>query len=179
MSSSLVLFSLLSTLLTLVFSEEGFSYTSTATYDEIFNDGLNAYNDEKWTDAVKLFEQSLADFKHEKSVHMQCRIRCKDEHEESESDRGIKNLEVRFMSYSIKMRLCFEACTKKYLGKRSRVSRQIRDTFESRLPYGYLQLAYYKVRNPILTLQCRIMSVPENSENLALEWEGVLARSLG
>ena len=114
-------------------------------YDELFADGVRAYSDEKWSEAVELFEKAIADYKHEKEVKLHCRLRCRDRYKASSSHNVISDLELNYYRYTIYSHKCAQKCREKYLGKRSKVSAAVRRDFELRVPYGYLQFAYYKV----------------------------------
>lgn len=114
-------------------------------YDELFADGQRAYRDEKWNEAIELLEKAIADYRNEKQVKIHCRLRCRERFQASSSHNTISDLELNYYRYTIYSHKCSQQCREKYLGKRTKVSVAIRDNFEKRLPYGYLQFAYYKV----------------------------------
>ncbi|XP_058946466.2 prolyl 3-hydroxylase 1 isoform X1 [Pocillopora verrucosa] len=113
-------------------------------YDELFADGQRAYRDEKWNEAIELLEKAIADYRNEKQVKIHCRLRCRERFQASSSHNTISDLELNYYRYTIYSHKCSQQCREKYLGKRTKVSVAIRDNFEKRLPYGYLQFAYYK-----------------------------------
>ena len=116
-----------------------------AAYDELYTDAKHAYSLEKWNEAVELFEKAIADYKHEKEVKIHCRSRCRDKYRASSSHNLISDPELDYYRYTIYSHKCSQQCREKYLGKRSKVSAAVKSDFESRLTYGYLQFAYYKV----------------------------------
>lgn len=116
-----------------------------AAYDELFADGVRAYSAEKWSEAVELFEKAIADYRHEKEVKLHCRLHCRDRFRASSSHNLISDLELDYYRYTIYSHKCAQQCREKYLGKRTKVSAAVRSDFESRVPYGYIQFAYYKV----------------------------------
>ena len=118
-----------------------------AAYDELYADAKHAYSLEKWNEAVKLFEKAIADYNHEKEVKIHCRSRCRDRYRTSSSHNLISDLELNYYRYTIYSHKCSQQCREKYLGKRTRVSAAVKEDFESRNTYGYLQFAYFKVSN--------------------------------
>lgn len=116
-----------------------------AAYDELFADGVQAYSAEQWSEAIELLEKAIADYKHEKEVKLHCRFRCRDRYKASSSHNLISDLELDYYRYTIYSHKCTQQCREKYLGKRTKVSAAVRSDFELRVPYGYLQFAYYKV----------------------------------
>ena len=116
-----------------------------AAYDELFADGVRAYSAEKWSEAVELLEKAIADYNHEKEVKLHCRLHCRDRYKASSAGNVIRDLELDYYRYTIYSHKCAQKCREKYLGKRTKVSAAVRGDFEIRVPYGYLQFAYYKV----------------------------------
>ena len=115
-------------------------------YDELYAEAKYAYSLEKWSEAVSLFEKAIADYKHERDVKIHCRSHCRDKYRASFSFNSINDLELDYYRYSIYSHKCSQQCGEKYLGKRTKVSAGVKEDFESRMTYGYLQFAYYKVR---------------------------------
>lgn len=120
-----------------------------AAYDELYADARHAYSLEKWSEAVSLFEKAIADYKHEKDVKIHCRTHCRDKYRASFSRNSINDLELDYYRYTIYSHKCSQQCREKYLGKRAKVSAGVKEDFESRKTYGYLQFAYYKVGRTI------------------------------
>ena len=116
-----------------------------AAYDELFADGVRAYSAEKWSEAVELLEKAIADYNHELEVKLHCRLHCRDRYRASSARNVISDLELDYYRYTIYSHKCAQKCKEKYLGKRTKVSAAVRSDFEIRVPYGYLQFAYYKV----------------------------------
>lgn len=113
-------------------------------YDELFADGVRAYGAEKWSEAVELLEKAIADYNHEMEVKLHCRLHCRDKYRAS-ARNVISDLELEYYRYTIYSHKCAQKCREKYLGKRTKVSAAVRSDFEIRVPYAYLQFAYYKV----------------------------------
>ena len=114
-------------------------------YDELFADGVRAYSAEKWNEAVELLEKAIADYNHEIEVKLHCRLHCRDRYRASSARNVISDLELDYYRYTIYSHKCVQKCREKYLGKRTKVSAAVRSDFEIRVPYAYLQFAYYKV----------------------------------
>ena len=126
-------------------------------FDELYNDGLYAYGAKDWSKAVKLFEQALADFRHEQDVNVHCRLECRNSFR---SKTKIKDLELQYFKFTIYNRECVRRCVEKYRGKRSFISRRVRKIFEAFQPYGYLQFAYFKVSFVINMLAINFIMIP-------------------
>ena len=116
-----------------------------AAYDELYSDARHVYSNEKWNEAVDLFEKAIADYNHEKEVKIHCRSRCRDRFRASSSHNLISDFELDYYRYTIYSHKCSQQCREKYLGKRTKVSAAVKNDFESRKTYAYLQFAYYKV----------------------------------
>lgn len=129
-----------------LFESLNFTSRSAVGFDELYNDALNAYKNEDWKNAVKFFQQAIADYRHEQDVNVHCRVTCRDIFS---SQTKIKDLELQYFKFSIYNRECVRRCVEKYRGKRSFISKYVREAFEVFQPYGYLQLAYYKVSSDI------------------------------
>ena len=121
-------------------------------YDELYADARHAYGLEKWNEAVELFEKAIADYNHEKEVKIHCRTRCRDRFRASSSHNLISDLELDYYRYTIYSHKCSQQCREKYLGRRTKVSAAVKNDFESRKTYAYLQFAYYKVGRVICRL---------------------------
>lgn len=127
------------------FQRPDITRVKSAAYDELYADARYAYSGEKWNEAIELFEKAIADYKQEKDVKIHCRSHCRDRYRTSASHNLISDLEMDYYRYTIYSHKCSQQCREKYLGKRTKVSAAVKKDFESRMTYGYLQFAYYKV----------------------------------
>ena len=114
-------------------------------YDELYADGITAYSNEQWDNAVSFFEKAIADYRHEKEVKLHCRLHCRDKYRAAASYKSTADLELDYYRYTIFTHKCSQRCKEKFLGRRTVVSARVRQEFETRLTYGYLQFAYFKV----------------------------------
>ena len=123
------------------------NYTSNKeTYDELYTNALNAYDKDDHLMAATYLERAIADYHHTNEVKAQCKMQC---------DLKFKKIqtlysnyftgELNYLHYFIKLKSCSELCAEKFLGRRQAVAGEVRDLFEKREPYNYLQYSYYKV----------------------------------
>ncbi|XP_032242819.2 prolyl 3-hydroxylase 2 isoform X2 [Nematostella vectensis] len=125
-----------------------FTRTKTAQYDELYNDGLYAYNLKNYSAAVKYFEQAIADYRQQNEVKLHCRSTCAEKFRKSLGFRNVgavlKDIELEYFRFTIFSRKCTQVCREKYLGKRAAVSPRVDEDFKFRRAYSYLHFAYYK-----------------------------------
>ena len=118
-----------------------------ATFDELFNDGIELYSKGSWRDAIRSLELSLADFRHEGEVRANCLLKCREDIDKSKLLKSdLYDGGSLVLYYSIRVKRCCDRCKERFMGRRAPVARIIRQAFEEREPYNYLQFAYYKVK---------------------------------
>ncbi len=115
------------------------------TYDEWFQSGMNAYNNEEWHSTIWYFENGIKEFKYYRSSLAYCRIKCSNLTRIAINDDGLN--EQRYFQVIFKKALCIRKCKHDRLGSRpERINQEVTDKYLSMTPYSYLQFAYYKVR---------------------------------
>lgn len=149
---TLIFFSLLSFYVNADFLENlNITLKETIQYDELYSDGLYAYNLKDFCKAKTKFEQALSDYKYQENVKLHCREKCYNKFQGSLGNRNIhtvlEDLELEYFRLTIYSRRCTQKCNEKYLGRRSLVSAPIERDFEYRKLYSFLQFSYYKVRD--------------------------------
>ena len=117
-----------------------------AAFDELYTDGIDSYTSESWKEAVRSFQLALADYRHESDVRANCLLQCQEQADNSDVLRnGHYDGGSLVLYYAIRVRRCCDLCQERYLGRRSPVAQYIRDAFDKKEPYNYLQFCYFKV----------------------------------
>ncbi|KAG7176311.1 Cartilage-associated protein-like [Homarus americanus] len=117
------------------------------TYDFLYKEGVSAYLAEEWEKCIRYFELSLADWHWWKDNVARCRRTCSKESAKSELFSEKLSEDERFYERAVRNTLCVVNCKKSAFG--SRMDRIIegvmKENFELRKPYDYLQLCYFKM----------------------------------
>ena len=117
-----------------------------ATFDELYEDGIRLYSNESWVMAIRSFMLAIADHRQEAEVRANCIIQCREKVDKSDVLRnGLYDGGSLVLYYVIRVRRCADLCQEKYLGRRGPIAKYVRDAFERRQPYNYMQFAFYKV----------------------------------
>lgn len=116
------------------------------TYDELYTDGLRAYETDNHQEAVVYFERAISDYRHELGVKAQCWIKCQDDLKKLQQLYNVLlDGQLSYLHFAIKMKSCSELCRERFMGRRGPIAGSIRRLFENREPYNYLQFSYFKV----------------------------------
>ncbi|XP_057297571.1 prolyl 3-hydroxylase 2-like isoform X4 [Hydractinia symbiolongicarpus] len=116
------------------------------TYDELYADGLRAYETDNHQEAVVYFERAISDYRHELGVKAQCWIKCQaDLKKLQQAYNVLLDGQLSYLHFAIKMKSCSDLCREKFMGRRGPIAGSIRRLFENREPYNYLQFSYFKV----------------------------------
>lgn len=117
-----------------------------ATFDQLYQDGVKAYNDHLWYSCASKMERAIKDYNNFKRVLSDCRLDC------SKGIRSSKltNITSKFIDFSayasfLKASDCFRRCTDESLTTHPKVTEKLESLFEKRKPYMYLQFCLYKV----------------------------------
>lgn len=116
-----------------------------AAYDELYADALRAYYKDDWQTAIGKFEEAITDWKNERKFTIICRNECKEAFHATRSERT-ESFGIGYLRYLNHMRNCSNACMEKNMGYRLKVSKHVRQWFEDRVPYSFMQFTYHKVR---------------------------------
>ena len=115
-------------------------------YDELYQSARTAYDNGNHLEAVSFFEKAIADYRHEQEVKGQCWLRCQDSIKDTQSVYStLIDGQLNFLHFVIKTRSCFQLCKEKFLGRRGRIAKYVKELFENKEPYSYLQYSLYKV----------------------------------
>lgn len=119
-------------------------YVVKSTYDELFEDGKQAYAQKDWLQVVNSLERALVDYNAEKSGMAGCYVGC-------QSNKSLPKLddastEKDIIRHLAAQAVCVEACKRQTMGLRGPVKKSIREQFDYVYPLHYLQYAYFQVR---------------------------------
>ncbi|XP_076450677.1 prolyl 3-hydroxylase 1-like isoform X2 [Babylonia areolata] len=122
-----------------------------AFFDQFYAEGVKAYTDQLWYKCAHNLEKALEDYKTLKKTLTDCRLRCKKNDPETESeelseltsDVGDLSMFKTFLNHA----LCFRTCKGDAYKTRPglTVTKTVEKTFESLKPYQYLQYCWYKL----------------------------------
>lgn len=112
-------------------------------YDLLYDNAVQAFYNSDYENVVRYMEGALNSHSEVRRTKVRCRLRCQDHHqfEETFSD-------LRFFNVVLRRAACMNKCIEEKVGTQSvhRVSEDVVQDFNRRIPYNYLQLAYLKVR---------------------------------
>ena len=106
--------------------------------------GKLAYSEERWGDCVTELESAINQRRFWRDSQADCRLSCAYVPEATHA----KDFGVGFQQYSILRGSCITRCIRGRLGKYwhdQRVSEELEEEFRNRIPYQYLNVAYYNV----------------------------------
>lgn len=112
-----------------------------ASYEKLYDLGMDAYKQQKWSKCSEFFQSAIADYHFYKNTVIDCRLKCN----ENDPD-AFGNLSSVFHELLLKSN-CLRTCKKKKLGLRAEevISLAVDKKFEDRNPYNYMQFCYFKV----------------------------------
>ncbi|KAJ8299139.1 hypothetical protein KUTeg_023199 [Tegillarca granosa] len=118
-------------------------------YDSLYESGLEAYQEEKWSQCVAFIEQALSDYHKYKHSLTDCRIQCKNKIQpySVEDVTHVDIYKLELIQRTVVESLCVERCKHRHSGDRFLAGADpfIEEGFSNRKPYEYLQFCYYKV----------------------------------
>ncbi|XP_051803434.1 prolyl 3-hydroxylase 2 [Acanthochromis polyacanthus] len=114
-------------------------------YDLLYDTAVRAFYSSDYDGVVRFMEAALSSHREVRRTKVRCRLRCQDQHpfEETFSD-------LRFFDVVLRRAACMDRCIEEKLGAQSvhKVSEDVVQDFNRRIPYNYLQLAYQKLNQP-------------------------------
>ncbi|KAI1889284.1 hypothetical protein AGOR_G00177580 [Albula goreensis] len=121
------------------------TYAFLEPYDLLYDNGVEAFYSSDYKNVVRYMERALSSYSELRQTKVQCRLKCKDQHpfDGSPSD-------LRFFDAVLHRASCLNDCMESKVGSESmhRVSEDVIQDFHRRIPYNFLQLAYYKLKQP-------------------------------
>uniref|UniRef100_A0A672QDT1 procollagen-proline 3-dioxygenase n=1 Tax=Sinocyclocheilus grahami TaxID=75366 RepID=A0A672QDT1_SINGR len=123
------------------------SSTTLEPFDLLYDNGVEAFYKGDYGNVVRCMESALKSFSEVRQTRIRCRLKCSDQHR-FDSFRTDKIFEVILYRAH-----CINQCTEGKIGAGSmhKVSEDVIQDFNRRIPYNYLQLAYRKVSIRLIT----------------------------
>lgn len=118
---------------------------SLESYDLLYDNGIEAYYRNDFQKVVYYMEMALSSFSQLRQTKINCRLGCK---QRFPLQLTPNNWDLNFASAMLHRAACVQQCEEGSLGAlaRHRVSEEIKSEFYRRIPYNFLQRAYFKVR---------------------------------
>ncbi|XP_071955524.1 prolyl 3-hydroxylase 1-like isoform X2 [Antedon mediterranea] len=114
------------------------------TYDELYQEGMKAYSREGWKDTINLLEKAISEFKFYRYQLTSCRIKCNNISRVSFTNAN-ELTELTFFESVFFQAECLRRCKFQNLGNRPEtMNQEVTEKFLGRIPYSYLQFAYFK-----------------------------------
>ncbi|XP_041863126.1 prolyl 3-hydroxylase 2 [Melanotaenia boesemani] len=114
-------------------------------YDLLYDNAVQAFYNGDYDNVVRYMEAALSSYSEVRHTKVRCRLRCQDQHpfDETFSD-------LRFFDVVLHRAACMNKCIEDKLGTQSvhKVSEDVVQDFNRRIPYNYLQQAYQKLKQP-------------------------------
>ncbi|XP_012733338.2 prolyl 3-hydroxylase 2 [Fundulus heteroclitus] len=114
-------------------------------FDLLYDNAVRAFYGSDYESVVRNLEGALSSHREAQRTRVRCRLRCQDQQpfDETFSD-------LRFFDVVLRRAACMKACIEAKLGTQSlhKVSDEVIQDFNRRIPYNYLQLAYQKLKQP-------------------------------
>ncbi|XP_004570276.2 prolyl 3-hydroxylase 2 isoform X1 [Maylandia zebra] len=114
-------------------------------YDLLYDNAVEAFYSADYESVVRYMEGALSSHRQVRATRVRCRLRCQDQHplDESFSD-------LRFFDSVLRRAACMNKCIEEKVGTQSlhKVSEDVVQDFNRRIPYNYLQQAYQKLQRP-------------------------------
>ncbi|KAM9761987.1 prolyl 3-hydroxylase 2 [Menidia menidia] len=115
-------------------------------YDLLYDTAVRAFYAGDYESVALRMEEALRSHSEARRARVRCRLRCQDQHpfpEETFSD-------LSFFDSVLRRAACMNRCIEEKLGSQSmhKVSEDVVQDFQRRIPYNYLQMAYQKLKQP-------------------------------
>ena len=136
---------------------------SSKRFNVLYEEGLVAYSAQQWSRAADLFQNAIDQYNEEKQMLFSCVRKCRDDKTRDDSlftrngELAETELQLVHVSY------CVQNCRETSFAREG-VPFEVVDTFESRLPYDFLQFSYTKVSNLIGYPYCHRINTPIYSD---------------
>ena len=145
---------LLLSLASLAAAQHGLENPSAAqTYDEYYIDGVNAYSESKWKDAIPFFRHAVEDYNRVADARLKCFAKCTEGDAATAKDYSV-SAELALFFIVVRRATCIERCREDFVGARvaSATPSFIEQKMLSKEAYNYLQLSLYQVQGLLLML---------------------------
>uniref|UniRef100_A0A8C5I4P7 procollagen-proline 3-dioxygenase n=1 Tax=Gouania willdenowi TaxID=441366 RepID=A0A8C5I4P7_GOUWI len=114
-------------------------------YDLLYDTAVRAFSTSDYERVVRFMEAALSSHGELRSTTVRCRLRCLDQHP---FDGSFSDLS--FFNVVLHRAACMNECMEEKLGPQSlhKISEDVVQDFNRRIPYNYLQMAYQKLKQP-------------------------------
>ncbi|XP_077391364.1 prolyl 3-hydroxylase 2 [Festucalex cinctus] len=121
------------------------SSSSLEPYDLLYDEAVRAFYSGDYGDVVRIMEEALSSHTGLLHSRVRCRLRCQDQHPFSDTVS-----ELGFFGVVLRRAACMDSCIEEDIGVQSlhKVSEDVVQDFNRRVPYNYLQMAYLKLKQP-------------------------------
>lgn len=128
-------------LLTFILQSILLSSTTLEPFDLLYDNGMEAFHKGDYDNVVRYMEGALESFSEVRQTRIRCRLKCSDQH------RFDSFLTDKIFEVILYRGHCLNQCIEGKIGAQSmhKISEDIIQEFNRRIPYNYLQLAYRKV----------------------------------
>ncbi|KAM6963057.1 prolyl 3-hydroxylase 2 [Aplochiton taeniatus] len=131
----------------LIFVLQAVIFSSTTAslepYDLLYDNGVEAFYTSDYTNVVRYMEGALSSYAVARQTKVRCRLMCQNQHpfDATSSD-------LQFFDVVLRRSSCLNECIEEKLGTQSmhKISEDVIQDFQRRIPYNYLQLAYQKLK---------------------------------
>ncbi|XP_072264341.1 prolyl 3-hydroxylase 2 isoform X2 [Pyxicephalus adspersus] len=113
-------------------------------YDLLYENGIEAYYRNDYQMVIHYIERALSSFSQLRNTKISCRLGCNKKYPLELEPR---DWDLNFASVMLSRSACVKQCEERRLGALSmhRVTEDIKSEFHRRIPYNFLQRAYYKL----------------------------------
>ncbi|XP_069583209.1 prolyl 3-hydroxylase 2 [Ranitomeya imitator] len=121
------------------------SFASTLEpYDLLYDHGIEAYYRNDFQKVVYYMEMAVSSFSQLRQTKISCSLGC---NKRFPLQQTLRNWELKFASVVLQRASCVHQCEEGILGAltRHKVTEDIRSEFHRRIPYNFLQRAYFKL----------------------------------
>ncbi|XP_073531269.1 prolyl 3-hydroxylase 2 isoform X2 [Phyllobates terribilis] len=121
------------------------SFVSTLDpYDLLYDNGIEAYYRNDFQKVVYYMEMAVSSFSQLRQTKVSCSLGC---NRRFPLQQTLSSWELNFASVVLQRASCVQQCEEGILGalSRHRVTEDIRSEFHRRIPYNFLQRAYFKL----------------------------------
>lgn len=121
------------------------SSTFLEPYDLLYDNAVLAFYKSDYESVVRHMEAALTSYSEVRRTKVRCRLRCQDQHQFEATF-----WDLHFFDVVLRRAACLNSCIEEKLGTQSvhKVSEDVVQDFNRRIPYNYLQLAYQKLKLP-------------------------------
>ena len=118
------------------------SVASLEPYDLLYDNAVQAFYNNDYQSVVRYMEGALSSHREVRRARVRCRLSCQDQHPFDETFA-----DLRFSDVVLRRAACMNTCIEAKVGSQSvhKVSEDVVQDFNRRIPYNYLQMAYQKV----------------------------------